>query len=79
MTAKFHNRYEQMMKGGIVDFTEHEVLDFLMNMDYFHINTLKIQSCIEKSDEVTKWFTCKVDKPTVKAYIKEQENEMRIV
>lgn len=79
MTANFRKRYEQMMSGGIVDFTEHEVFDFLMHMDYFHINTLKIQSCLEKSDGITKWFTCKVDKPTVKAYIKEQKSEIRIV
>ena len=79
MTANFHKRYDQMMSGEIVDFTEHEVFDFLMHMDYFHINTLKIQSCFEKSDGITKWFTCKVDKPTVKAYINEQKSEMRIV
>ena len=29
--------------------------------------------------EITKWFTCKVDEPTIKSYIKEQESEMRIV
>lgn len=79
MTAKFHKRYDQMMSGGVADFTEHEVFDFLMHMDYFHINTLKIQSCSKKSDEVTKWFTCKVDLETVRLYIKEKRSEMRIV
>ena len=79
MTAKFRERYDKMMMGGIAVFTEHEVFDFLMHMDYFHINTLKIQSCNEKSDEVTKWFTCKVDLETVRLYRKEKRSEMRIV
>lgn len=48
MAANFYKRYNQMMDGGIVNFTEHEVFDLLAHMDYFHINTLKIQSCGEK-------------------------------
>ena len=79
MTDNFYKRYDQMMNGGIAYFTEHEVFDFLMHMDYFHINTLKIQSCNEKSNEMIKWFTCKVDLETVRLYIKEKRNDTRIV
>lgn len=79
MTRYFRKRYDEMMSGKAVDFTEHEVFDFLTHMDYFHINTLMVQSCPSKTDEVTQWFTCKVDKPTIKAYIKEKNSEMRIV
>lgn len=79
MTANFRKRYDIIMSGGISYFTEHEVFDFITHLDYFHINTLQVQSCPEKSDEITQWFTCKVDKPTVKAYLKEKRNEARIV
>ena len=79
MTAKFRERYDKMMMGGIADFTEHEVFDFLSHMDYFQINTLKIQTNYEKTDKITKWFTCKVDLETVRLYRKEKRSEMRIV
>ncbi len=72
MAANFYKRYNQMMDGGIVNFTEHEVFDLLAHMDYFHINTLKIQSCEEKTSKITKWFTCKVDLETVRLYRKEK-------
>ena len=79
MTARFRQRYDKMMSGGTEDFTEHEVFEFLSRLNYFQINTLIVQSCPEKIDVVTNWYTCKVDKPTVKAYLKEKRNEMRKV
>lgn len=79
MAAHLYKRYDIMMSGGVSEFTEHEVFDLLLHLDYFHINTLQVQSCPEKTNEITQWFTCKVDKPTVKAYLKEKQSEMRIV
>lgn len=79
MTARFRQRYDKMMSGGTEDFTEHEVFEFFSRLNYFQINTLIVQSCPEKTDVVTNWYTCKVDKPTVKAYLKEKRNEMRKV
>lgn len=72
MAANFCKRYNQMMDGGIVNFTENEVFELLAHMDYYHINTLEIQSCGEKASRITKWFTCKVDAETVRLYRKEK-------
>lgn len=76
----FIHRYDIMMSGGIAKFTENEVFDFLDHMDYFHINTLSVQA--DGNDAfcgITKWFVCKVDEVTVRAYVKEKESEKRIV
>lgn len=82
MEVKFYSfwrRYREMMEGQIVDFSEGEVAKLLAYLDYYQINTLMIQSNPEKTNNITKWFTCKVDEQTVKAYIKEKNSEMRIV
>lgn len=75
----FAKKYDQLMSGETVSFSEKRVWDMLTHLDYYHINTLMVQSDYEKSNNVLQWFTCKVDEPTVKAYIKEQNSEMRIV
>lgn len=77
--TSFPLRYKAMMQGNIIDFPECDVIDMLTHLDYYHINTLMVQTNFNKSTETTQWFTCKVDEPTVKAYIKEQGSEMRIV
>lgn len=77
--TSFPLRYKAMMQGNIIDFPEGDVIDILTHLDYYHINTLMIQTNSNKSTNATQWFTCKVDEPTVRAYIKEQESEMRII
>ena len=77
--TSFPLRYKAMMQGNTIDFPEGDVFDMLMHLDYYHINTLMVQDNHEKTTRTTKWFTCKVDEPTVRAYIKEQGSEMRIV
>ena len=77
--TSFPLRYKAMMQGNTIDFPEGDVFDMLMHLDYYHINTLMVQDNYEKTTRTTKWFTCKVDEPTVRAYIKEQNSEMRIV
>ena len=79
MIDNFRKRYDIIMNGGISYFTEHEVFDFITHLDYFHINTLQVQSCPTKSNGIIQWFICKVDEPTIKAYLKEKRNEARIV
>ena len=75
----FAKKYDQLMSGKIVSFSETRVLDILTHLDYYKINTLMIQDDTEKTTTVSKWFICKVDEPTVKAYLKEKRTEMRIV
>ena len=78
MTANFRERYNKIMSGSIADFTDHEVFELITKMDYFCINTLQVQSCPKKTDAITQWFTCKVDKPTIKAHLKKKKNEAGI-
>ena len=68
-----------MMSGEAVNFSENQVWDMLMHLDYFQINTLMVQEDGANSTKITKWFVCKVDEATKKAYLKEKEREMRIV
>ena len=75
----FTKKYDQLMSGKIVSFSESRVWDILMHLDYYKINTLMIQDDTEKSTTVSKWFVCKVDEPTVRAYLKEKESEIRII
>ena len=77
--TSFPLRYKAMMQGNIIDFPECDVIDILTHLDYYHINTLMIQTNFNKSTNAKQWFTCKVDESTVRAYIKEQESEMRII
>lgn len=67
------------MSGAAVVFSESEVVELLFYLDYYHINTLQIQSNSEESINTCRQFTCKVDEPTIKAFLKEQNSEMRIV
>ena len=67
------------MRGAPVIFNESEVIELLYYLDYYHINTLQIQSNPKESTTTWRRFTCKVDEPTVKAFAKEQNSEMRIV
>ena len=73
----FRQRYEHMMSGEAVAFPETQVWDMLKHMDYFQINTLMIQEDGINSTKITKWFVCKVDEVTRKAFLKEKECEMR--
>ena len=75
----FQQRYQDLMCGAPVIFNESEVMELLYYLDYYHINTLQIQSNPEESTTTWRRFTCKVDEPTVKAYLKEKRNEARIV
>lgn len=75
----FTKKYDQLMSGKIVSFSEARVLDILTHLDYYKINTLMIQDDTEKTNAISKWFICKVDESTVKAYLKEKRTEMRIV
>ena len=79
MGKTFDQRYEDLMCGGTVVFNESEVMELLFYLDYYHINTLQIQSNAEESTTTWRRFTCKVDEVTVKAYLKEHNSEMRIV
>ena len=71
----FSQRYLRLMSGKIVNFSENEVLELLRYLDYYRINTLQIQSNLEKTTNITRWFSCKVDEITSKTYLKMQENE----
>ena len=75
----FWRRYREMMEGQAANFSEREVHELLMRLDYYQINTLMIQDNPEKTTNIARWYTCKVDAPTVKAYLKEYDSEMRIV
>lgn len=75
----FRQRYEHMMSGEPVSFPEGQVWDMLTHLDYFQINTLLVQEDGVNSTKITKWFVCKVDEITRKAYLREKEREMRIV
>lgn len=77
--GNFRKQYDKLMSGEIVNFPEGRVLDILMHLDYYKINTLMIQDDYEGSSTLTKRFYCKVDEATVKTYLKEKEQEMRIV
>ena len=67
------------MSGAAVVFSESEVMELLFYLDYYRINTLQIQSNSEESTSTWRQFTCKVDEPTIKAFLTEQNSEMRIV
>lgn len=75
----FRKRYELMMSGELVGFSEGEVLDIMRHLDYFQINTLMIQEDGVLSTRVTKWFVCKVDEISVKSFLNEKKRETRIV
>ena len=67
------------MCGAAVVFNESEVMELLFYLDYYRINTLQIQSNPKESTSTWRRFTCKVDEPTIKAFLTEQNSEMRIV
>ena len=73
----FRQRYEHMMSGEAVCFSENQVWDMLTHLDYFQINTLMVQEDGINSTKITKWFVCKVDDVTVKKYLNESKREMR--
>ena len=75
----FQQRYRDLMHGVPVVFNESEVIELLYYLDYYHINTLQIQSSSKESSATWRHFICKVDEPTVKVFLKEQNSEMRIV
>ena len=79
MGKTFNQRYKDLMCGGVVTFNESEIMELLFYLDYYHINTLQIQSNAEESTAAWRRFTCKVDEATVKAFLKECNSEMRIV
>ena len=56
------------MHGVPVVFNESEVMELLYYLDYYHINTLQIQSSPKESSVAWRHFICKVDEPTVKAF-----------
>lgn len=67
------------MSGETVVFSENEIIELLWYLDYYHINTLQIQSCLEETTNITRHFTCKVDELTTKSYLKERAKEVRVV
>lgn len=72
----FTKKYEQLMSGKTVSFSETRVIDILTHLDYYKINTLMVQSDPEKTSNIAQWFICRVDEPTVRAYLKEKKKEM---
>ena len=79
MGKTFSQRYKDLMRGGTVTFNESEVIELLYHLDYYHINTLLVQSNPTESTNVWRKFTCRVDEATVRSYFNEQNSEMRIV
>ena len=75
----FRQRYEHMMSGEAVCFSENQVWDMVTHLDYFQINTLMIQEDGINSTKITKWFVCKVDEASVRNFLREKKREMRIV
>ena len=51
--TSFSLRYKAMMQGNIIDFPEGDVIDMLMHLDYYRINTLMIQTNSNKSTNTT--------------------------
>ena len=64
------------MHGEVAVFSENEIIELLWYLDYYHINTLQIQSNTEETTNITRRFNCKVDEITIKNFLKEQEKEM---
>ena len=79
MGRTFNQRYKDLMCGGTVTFNESEVIELLYYLDYYHINTLLVQSNPKESTNVWRKFTCRVDEATARGYFNEQNSEMRIV
>lgn len=77
--TSFPLRYKALMEGKAIDFPENDVWEMLNYLDYYKINTLMVQANPEKTTNITRWFTCKVDEVTVNTYLKEKNSEMRIV
>lgn len=75
----FNQRYKDLMCGGTVTFNESEVIELLYYLDYYHINTLLVQSNLTESTNISRKFTCRVDEATIRNYFNEQNSEMRIV
>ena len=75
----FRKRYELMMSGEPASFSEGEIWDIMRHLDYFQINTLKIQEDGILSTKIAKWFVCKVDEISVKNFLNEKKKEMRRV
>ena len=50
----FTKKYDQLMSGKIVSFSETRVWDILTHLDYYKINTLMIQNEAEKTNAVSK-------------------------
>ena len=79
LTENIQQAYDRLMSGQAVSLPQGRVWDIMMHLDYYHINTLMIQSDSENTTRVTQWFVCKVDEPTVKMYLREKAQELRIV
>ena len=75
----FRKRYEQMMSGEPISFTEGETWDMMRHLGYFQIGMLKIRENAEKSGKIEKVFVCEVDEASVEAFLREKKREMRIV
>lgn len=67
----FNQRYKDLMCGGTVTFNESEVIELLYYLDYYHINTLLVQSNLTESTNISRKFTCRVDEATIKNYFNE--------
>lgn len=79
MGRQFNQKYKDLMCGGTVTFNESEVIELLYYLDYYHINTLLVQSNLTESTNISRKFTCRVDEATIRNYFNEQNSEMRIV
>lgn len=66
MYMKHNEQFKFMMRGGLAQFTQHELWTILTNQDELGINTLMIQK------DPYGQFLCKVDELTVIYYKKEE-------
>ena len=71
MGKTFNQRYKDLMCGGTVTFNESEVMELLFYLDYYHINTLLVESNLKESTNISRKFTCRVDEATVRRYFNE--------
>ena len=71
MGRPFNQKYKDLMCGGTVIFNESEVMELLYYLDYYHINTLLVQSNPKESTNVSRKFTCRVDEATIRNYFNE--------
>ena len=58
---KNNEKYKKLMNGSIVELTQYELWNILINQHELNINTIAVQKNSEGN------FACVVDKPTINA------------